>query len=125
MEKELLSGDAEAETAGPETLSVPARAWRAYSNGTPYLQHLAAGGSPKAVLTALQGFGTAGWPELVATAVATVRSSGRGAVVVVPDYRDLDRLEAALAKLFCRRRTSPVSPLTTARLRGTETSSGS
>ncbi|WP_284974565.1 primosomal protein N' [Arthrobacter sp. efr-133-TYG-104] len=100
VEKELLSGDAEAATGGPETSSVPARAWRAYSNGTPYLQHLAAGGSPKAVLTALQGFGTEGWPELVATAVATVRSSGRGAVVVVPDYRDLERLEAALAKLL-------------------------
>jgi primosomal protein N' (replication factor Y) len=71
-------------------------AWASYANGAPYLQHLAGGGSPRAVLTATQGFGSTGWPELVAAAVAAVRSSGRGAVVVVPDYRDLDRLEAAL-----------------------------
>lgn len=71
-------------------------AWASYTNGAPYMQHLAGGGSPRAVLTAAQGFGPAAWPALVASAVAAVRSSGRGAVVVVPDYRDLDRMEAAL-----------------------------
>jgi primosomal protein N' (replication factor Y) len=36
----------------------------------------------------------------MATAVAAVRASGRGALVVVPDYRDLDQLEKALLKVL-------------------------
>lgn len=102
LEKLLLSGapivDEPAAGAGPAGSAVsPAQAtWASYTNGAPYLQHLAGGGSPRAVLTAVQGFGAAAWSGLVASAVAAVRSSGRGAIVVVPDYRDLDRLEAAL-----------------------------
>lgn len=99
VEKELLAGDFEAGRVDLKPVT-EARAWASYSNGAAYLQHLASGGSPKAVLTALQGFGPDGWPALVASAVATVRSSGRGAVVVVPDYRDLEQLEAALAKVL-------------------------
>ncbi|MFC8038317.1 primosomal protein N' [Paenarthrobacter sp. NPDC057355] len=103
VEKELLGGDLDpsAPEAGADGMpAFDARAWSRYTNGTPFLQHLASGGSPKAVLTALQGFGPDGWPALVAAAVATVRSSGRGAIVVVPDYRDLDRVEAALAAVL-------------------------
>ncbi|OOP59362.1 primosomal protein N' [Arthrobacter sp. SRS-W-1-2016] len=92
----LLDGPEEDNAAAEVSTSRAHAAWASYANGAPYLQHLAGGGSPRAVLTATQGFGTAGWPELVASAVAAVRSSGRGAVVVVPDYRDLDRMEAAL-----------------------------
>ncbi|MGO4144489.1 primosomal protein N' [Paenarthrobacter sp. YAF11_1] len=98
VEKELLAGELD---SGVELKPLTdAHAWGLYSNGAAYLQHLASGGSPKAVLTALQGFGPSGWPALVASAVATVRSSGRGAVVVVPDYRDLEQLEDALAKVL-------------------------
>ncbi|UVJ37856.1 primosomal protein N' [Arthrobacter sp. CJ23] len=98
VEKELLAGEpaAEASEPGPVPHVPDASAWAMYGNGAAFLQHLAAGGSPKAVMTALQGFGPAAWPALVASAVAAVRSSGRGAVVVVPDYRDLDQVEAAL-----------------------------
>lgn len=99
VEKEFLAGDLDADAADLKPFT-EARAWAAYSNGAPYLQHLASGGSPKAVLTALQGFGPDGWPAMIATAVATVRKSGRGAVVVVPDYRDLEQLEAALANVL-------------------------
>jgi primosomal protein N' (replication factor Y) len=99
VEKELLAGDFDADVADLKPFT-HAHAWASYSNGAPYLQHLATGGSPKAVLTALQGFGPEGWPALIASAIATVRSSGRGAVVVVPDYRDLEQLEAALAKVL-------------------------
>ncbi|WP_426995877.1 primosomal protein N' [Pseudarthrobacter sp. N5] len=74
--------------------------WPRYRNGSAFLQHLSTGGSPRAVLGALQGFGETGWPRLIADAVAAVRASGRGAVVVVPDYRDLDRAEAALAEVL-------------------------
>ncbi|SDK97345.1 primosomal protein N' [Arthrobacter sp. ok362] len=74
--------------------------WAAYRNGPAFLGHLAAGESPRAVLTALQGYGPSGWPRMVAEAVAAVRISGRGAVVVVPDYRDLDRVESALLEVL-------------------------
>ncbi|MGO4859501.1 primosomal protein N' [Arthrobacter sp. 2MCAF14] len=107
LEKQLLSGESLLDEPDEHSGSVQGSgsqgsasqaqaAWASYTNGAPYLQHLAGGGSPRAVLTATQGFGTAGWPGLVASAVAAVRFSGRGAVVVVPDYRDLDRMEAAL-----------------------------
>jgi primosomal protein N' (replication factor Y) len=76
--------------------------WSRYVNGATFLQHLAAGESPRAVLSALQGYGPAGWPALIAEAVAAVRASGRGAVVVVPDYRDLARVQEALAELLPR-----------------------
>ncbi|MFJ6454460.1 primosomal protein N' [Paenarthrobacter sp. NPDC091669] len=99
VEKELLAGELDSGVKELKPLT-DAQAWGVYSNGAAYLQHLAGGGSPKAVLTALQGFGPSGWPALVASAVATVRSSGRGAVVVVPDYRDLEQLEDALAKVL-------------------------
>lgn len=74
--------------------------WATYRNGPAFLAHLAAGESPRAVLTALQGYGHGGWPRMIAEAVAAVRISGRGAVVVVPDYRDLDRVESALLELL-------------------------
>ncbi len=74
--------------------------WASYRNGPAFLAHLGAGESPRAVLTALQGYGPGGWPRLVAEAVAAVRLSGRGAVVVVPDYRDLDRVESALLEVL-------------------------
>lgn len=93
VEKEP-AGEGPAKAPGQGGIEDPG--WSLYSNGSPFLRHLAAGGSPKAVLTALQGFGPAGWPALIAAAVAGVRQSGRGAVVVVPDYRDLERLESAL-----------------------------
>ncbi|SDW49909.1 replication restart DNA helicase PriA [Arthrobacter sp. yr096] len=99
VEKELLAGDFDADAVDLKPFT-DAHAWAAYSNGASFLQHLASGGSPKAVLTALQGFGPEGWPALIASAVATVRSSGRGAVVVVPDYRDLEQLEAALTQVL-------------------------
>ncbi|MBP1136082.1 primosomal protein N' (replication factor Y) [Arthrobacter sp. PvP023] len=114
LEKELaaegtlgLSRGTAAEPAadpGPEADRIPPAPghWSRYINGAAFLQHLAAGESPRAVLSALQGFGPAGWPALVAEAVAAARASGRGAVVVVPDYRDLDRVEEALAELLPR-----------------------
>lgn len=93
------------EISGPATgVSLPSpgagSVWASYRNGPAFLAHLGAGESPRAVLTALQGCGPGGWPRLVAEAVAAVRLSGRGAVVVVPDYRDLDRVESALLELL-------------------------
>ncbi|KQN88618.1 primosomal protein N' [Arthrobacter sp. Leaf69] len=93
-----------ADDAAGAGASIPAglesSGWASYRNGPAFLQHLNAGESPRAVLSALQGFGAGGWPRLIAEAVAAVRLSGRGAVVVVPDYRDLDRVEAALLQIL-------------------------
>ena len=89
------AGTGTAIPAGLETSS-----WTSYRNGRAFLQHLNAGESPRAVLSALQGYGPGGWPRMIAEAVAAVRLSGRGAVVVVPDYRDLNRVEAALLQLL-------------------------
>ncbi|MDR7158786.1 primosomal protein N' [Arthrobacter sp. BE255] len=85
-----------ADTAG----SAASGGWDAYRNGQAFIRHLGEGGSPRAVFSPLQGFGPAAWPRLVAQAVAAVRASGRGALVVVPDYRDLDRLEKALEEVL-------------------------
>lgn len=81
------------------TGKAPPTAWAGYRNGAAFLRHLSDGGSPRAVVNPLQGYGPAGWPHLLAAAVAAVHASGRGAIVVVPDQRDLGRLEAALAEL--------------------------
>ncbi|UZX03530.1 primosomal protein N' [Arthrobacter sp. CDRTa11] len=115
LEKELLaeaSGpDVDSRSVangGPSTDAVPTSGalpaseggWASYANGQPFIRHLQDGGAPRAVFSPLQGFGPSAWPRLIAEAVAAVRGSGRGAVVVVPDYRDLQRLEDALAELL-------------------------
>ncbi|HXW45662.1 MAG TPA: primosomal protein N' [Streptosporangiaceae bacterium] len=68
--------------------------WRRYATGTSFLAALADGRGPRAVWSALPG---PDWPAEIALAVGAVRGSGRGAVVVVPDARDLQRVDAALA----------------------------
>lgn len=112
QEKEFLAAAAEAVTGADSTTAPGAGAapateaadpethWAGYRNGPAFVRHLQDGGSPRAVFTPLQGFGPSAWPHLLATAVAAVRASGRGAVVVVPDYRDLDQLEKALLALL-------------------------
>ena len=73
-------------------------AWSAFPAGPALLRRLAAGEAPVAAWTALPGqpAGT-DWPAAVADAVAATRSGGRGAVVVVPDRRDVDRVLAAVS----------------------------
>jgi primosomal protein N' (replication factor Y) (superfamily II helicase) len=67
--------------------------WQRYPAGPAFLRALAAGKAPRAVWSALPG---ETWPERVAEAVAATLHGGRGAVVVVPDARDLQRLDEAL-----------------------------
>jgi primosomal protein N' (replication factor Y) len=71
-------------------------AWAPYRGGPAFLAHLAAGGSPRAAWSALPGGPGEAWPDAVAQAVAATLISGRGALVVVPDARDVDRVCAAL-----------------------------
>lgn len=107
LERDYLAGigagtdepPAEVQT-GAEPLIPQPSAWADYHNGPAFLRHLSAGGSPRAALNPLQGFGPSGWPQLLAEAVAANHLAGRGAIVIVPDNRDLDRLESAVAALL-------------------------
>lgn len=89
-------GRAEAEAA--RTLAAPPRApqhpgpWGRYSAGPALLEALAAA-APRAVWSALPG---PDWPVQLALAVQACVSSGRGAVVVLPDSRDVERVHAAV-----------------------------
>ncbi|RJL31348.1 primosomal protein N' [Bailinhaonella thermotolerans] len=66
--------------------------WAEYPAGASFLRALAEGRGPRAVWTALPG----GWAEAVAVAVRATLAGGRGAVVVVPDGRDVALVDEAL-----------------------------
>ena len=68
--------------------------WTCYPDGPGYLAALSRGGAPRAVWTALPG---PRWAEAIASAVQAALASGRGGLVVVPDGRDVARVDAALA----------------------------
>ena len=67
--------------------------WVRYPAGPAFLESLASG-APRAVWSALPG---PTWPTEVALAVQACVAAGRGAVVVVPDARDVARVSAALS----------------------------
>jgi len=69
--------------------------WSRYQQGPAFLAALADGRAPRAVWTALPG---QDWPEEVARAAGTAAAAGRGALIVVPDARDLGLVDAALAR---------------------------
>jgi primosomal protein N' (replication factor Y) len=82
--------DPVARPAAPEPAS-----WSRYPNGPSFL-HALQDGEPRAVWSALPG---PTWPAEIALAVQAAVAAGRGAVVVVPDARDVDRVSAALAEV--------------------------
>jgi primosomal protein N' (replication factor Y) len=67
--------------------------WARYPAGEAFLAALADGRAPRAAWSALPG---PLWAEEIAVAAATAASAGRGALIVVPDARDLGRLDDAL-----------------------------
>jgi primosomal protein N' (replication factor Y) len=71
--------------------------WAGYAAGPAFLDRLAAGAPVRAAWTASPG---PAWPEAVARALGTVASAGRGALAVLPDHRDVDRVEQALVELL-------------------------
>ena len=75
--------------------------WTRYPAGPAFLDRLAAGDPVRAAWTALPSAGdpASDWPRAIAVAVLTTLSAGRGALVVVPDARDVARVEAELAAL--------------------------
>ncbi|MFL6240690.1 MAG: primosomal protein N' [Actinomycetes bacterium] len=78
------------------TPAAPAEAgpWSRYPAGASFLDALQRGDQPRAVWTALPG---PTWPVEIALAAQTAAAAGRGVIVVVPDARDLDRVDEALA----------------------------
>jgi primosomal protein N' (replication factor Y) len=85
----------------PEPLPPPGPptpgSWERYTTGPDYLQALAAGGTPRAVWTALPG---PHWPDELARAMAAGLASGRGALAVLPDGRAVARVDTALTALL-------------------------
>ncbi len=90
----------EAEPAGapllppaPPTADEVEAVWGRYTAGAAFLRGVATGAAPAAVWTALPG---PAWPHELAVAVQVALAAGRGALVVVPDHRDVRRVSAAV-----------------------------
>jgi primosomal protein N' (replication factor Y) len=94
---------AAAESAAPEGKPPPVPPlpepgpWARYPAGRSFLAALADGRAPRAAWSALPG---PRWPDEIARAAATAAAAGRGALIVVPDGRDLGLVDAALAGLL-------------------------
>ncbi|AEE46100.1 primosomal protein N' [Cellulomonas fimi] len=95
-EAERFAGRGDGEAVGPPAAGAPA--WAPYRGGPAFVQHVLAGGAPRAVWTALPGAPGERWDDAVAQAVAACVLGGRGALVVVPDARDVARVLDALAR---------------------------
>lgn len=96
LEGEALGADApEAGAVGtPEV-------WSGYFAGGAWWTRVAAGESPRAAWVAAPSRPRAtDWPTALAEAARAALSSGRGSVIVVPDQRDVARVDEALAGLL-------------------------
>ncbi|MDP9398800.1 MAG: primosome assembly protein PriA, partial [Actinomycetota bacterium] len=84
----------------PQLLPPPAPEpgeWAAYSGGPEFLAALAGQAAPRVVWAALPG---SDWAGALARAVQGALAAGRGALVVVPDGRDVAAVDAALTALL-------------------------
>ncbi|WP_157740168.1 primosomal protein N' [Micromonospora auratinigra] len=86
-----------ASSGAPPAGAVDPRGWRDYPAGPAFLRALTDGRPARAVWSALPG---EDWAARYADAVAATVAGGRGALVVVADARDLDRLDAALTEVL-------------------------
>jgi primosomal protein N' (replication factor Y) (superfamily II helicase) len=71
--------------------------WGSYEAGPAYLEALRRGDAPRAVWSALPG---EDWPRALATAAAATLAGGRGVLIVVPDHRDVARLDLACTQVL-------------------------
>jgi len=95
------AGAAGGRDAGAPPVAPEPGPWSNYPAGGSFLRHLAAGDAPAASWLALPGQqGDQDWPAALAVAAATSLAAGRGALIVVPDHRDVDRVDAALLLLL-------------------------
>ena len=75
---------------------VDTTAWAAYRGGQQYVAALYDGRAARAVWQALPG---EGWPERLAELAAATANTGRAALIVLPDQRDVDAMHAAAIAL--------------------------
>jgi primosomal protein N' (replication factor Y) len=78
---------------GPPPESPEPHGLHRYRAGTAFMNAIAEHRAARAVWSALPG---EDWPARLAEAARAALDGGRGAIVVVPDVRDLNRLDAAL-----------------------------
>jgi primosomal protein N' (replication factor Y) len=79
--------------------------WAAYPAGPAWLRRVEAGEGPPATWSALPArVPDDDWPRAFAVAAAAALRGGRGSVLVVPDHRDVDRLDTALTEVLGRGR---------------------
>ncbi|GAA3532234.1 primosomal protein N' [Amycolatopsis ultiminotia] len=83
--------------AAPVPSAPDVSAWARYQRGEAFLEAVAKGGPANAVWQALPG---EDWPRRLAEAAAVAAAQGRGAVLVVPDHRDLTRVHEACVELL-------------------------
>jgi primosomal protein N' (replication factor Y) len=98
-------GPAAPAPAAPEAAAAPQApvaprpdpgSWVRYTAGQAFLAALADNRPVRAAWSALPG---PDWPAEIAIAAATTAAAGRGVVIVVPDARDLARVDAALTEV--------------------------
>ena len=81
-----------APASSPDAAASPAAAWGRYPHGAALLEALGGGRVAHVVWQALPG---ESWPARLAEAAAATVGAGRGALLVVPDQRDVQQLLAA------------------------------
>jgi len=86
--------DADADAGAGADRADPAAGWARYPRGSALLDALARGRAAHAVWQALPG---ESWAHRLAAAAAATHAAGRGALLVVPDQRDVAALHAACA----------------------------
>ncbi|MFI6905399.1 primosomal protein N' [Nonomuraea sp. NPDC050394] len=74
------------------------QAWAGYPMGPSFLDALEHGRAPRAVWSALPGAG--GWAEAIGEAVRATLAGGRGALVVVPDGKDVALADEVFERLL-------------------------
>ncbi|MFI9551557.1 primosomal protein N' [Nonomuraea endophytica] len=74
------------------------QAWADYPMGPSFLDALEHGRAPRAVWSALPG--AAGWAEAIGEAVRATLAGGRGALVVVPDGKDVALADEVFERLL-------------------------
>lgn len=92
---------ARTEQAAPKEPPPPVRPsephhWHAYSHGEQFLAAMRSGAAPRAAWQASPG---EDWPRRLAELACCTAASGKSAIVIVPDQRDLNRLETACTQL--------------------------
>ncbi|NBE95405.1 primosomal protein N' [Nonomuraea sp. KC401] len=103
VEQAVPAGDAAATPADGAGPVVPAEgakesAWDDYPTGPSFLDALRCGRAPRAVWSALPG--ARGWARAVAEAVHATLDGGRGAVLVVPDGKDVALVDTEFERVL-------------------------